>query len=790
MKAVAAVLAVAGGTWGTLAALPAVRPPDERIAEALALLDRHPPPPFPATGEPADGLTARVARTEAARLALPLLGPEDAAGATSPPDPDFPGAAAYVLGLEVFGRSANRPADWTAAGAHLLRAERDGVPADRRRRLAAAAGLSLARAGRPDLALPRLTAALDKPRGPADPPDRPLLETLVDAALAENRPAPLADAADRVDAAVASTPPADAVWLHRARGAVAVARGDADTARDALARLAPNDAAAPSLAVRLALLAGDPVAAAAALPPAPRFPQPADAGLFHLRARVAEAAGRPAEAVGHYRTAAALAAGPDRLPARLAEARLLTAAGRLEEAAAALAAAAESAAADPPRFRPDLRAELRRAAAACANAGDAGLCGTICDLSEPSLGAAECRRLKAEAFDRVAADPGGAKKAGRAFAAWADVERDAAPRRTARLTAARRLRTGGEAAAALAELDELPAAGDPDPGGLGLLRAELLLDLGDAAAARAAAEELARTRPTDPAAPAARVLAGRAAAEAGDPAAADAAFAAVLGDPDLTPAAAEWRDALFSRARLSAAAALAAVPPSPVPPDEDGNAAAEGDAADIALSAATDALAECLARYPADDRAAAARLTRGRCLLARSQRLDGSPPPPDPLSARRRGERIGEALAAALADFRTVAEDLRTAGAETAPTAAGTARLRLARLWAAECLTRLYRSDAGAVAVAAAVDRDPLSVRSAAALLDLAAARRAAGDDGDAMRAVEQARLTAARLPDDAFAPRASALSRAEWDRLFLLARRSPADDAGPAADPDRNAAP
>ena len=199
---------------------------------------------------------------------------------------------------------------------------------------------------------------------------------------------------------------------------------------------------------------------------------------------------------------------------------------------------------------------------------------------------------------------------------------------------------------------------------------------------------------------------------------------------------------------------------------------------------------------PAGDRAAAARLTRGRCLLARSQRLDGSPPPPDPLSARRRGERIGAALTAALADFRAVAEDLRTAGAETAPTAAGAARLRLARLWAAECLTRLDRSDAGAVAVAAAVDRDPLSVRSAAALLDLAAVRRAAGGVGDAMRAVEQARLTAARLPDDAFSPRASALTRAEWDRLFLLARRTPADagpggtTGGPAADPDRNAAP
>ena len=314
MKAATAILAVAVGTWGTLAALPAVRPPGERIAEALALLDRHPPPPFPASGEAVDEPAARAARTDAARLALPLLGPEDAAEVMPPPDPNFPGAAAYVLGLEVFGRSANRPADWAAAGAHLLRAERDGVPADRRRRLAAAAGLSLARAGRPDLALPRLTAALDEPAGPADPPDRPLLETLVDAALAENRPAPLAAAAVRLNAAVGSTPPARAAWLHRARGAVAVGRGDEGAARDALARLAPNDAAAPSLAVRLALLAGDPVAANAALPPAPRFPQPADAGLFHLHARVAEAAGRSAEAVGHYRTAAALAAGPDRAP--------------------------------------------------------------------------------------------------------------------------------------------------------------------------------------------------------------------------------------------------------------------------------------------------------------------------------------------------------------------------------------------------------------------------------------------------------------------------------------------
>ncbi len=380
-------------------------------------------------------------------------------------------------------------------------------------------------------------------------------------------------------------------------------------------------------------------------------------------------------------------------------------------------------------------------------------CVALCDAVEPSLGAPLSRRLKAHVLGAAATDEAfRAVAAGRAYAAWAAVEPDRERRRDARLAAADHLRRGGDPAAALAQLDQLPLTGDPDPGGLRRERAELLLDLGDAVAARTAAEALVQDRPSDPAAPGARVLIGRAALEAGDPDAAAAAWTAVLTDSELTPAAAEWRTCLLARAELAANRALAQVPAVAAP------GAAEGDAADVALVSAADLLGECLARYPEDVSAPAARLSRARCRLARRQRLDAAAPPADALNRQRRRERAGIDLTAALADFRSVEDDLRTGAADAALTDAEAMRLRLARLGAAECLTRLGRGEAGAVAVAAAVDRDPLSVRSAAALLDLAAARRAAGDDAGGRLAAEQGRLTVARLPDAALAGAGSPL--------------------------------
>ena len=790
MQIAVAAVAAAGGAGAWLFAVPEPRPPAERLTEALALLDENPPPLHPSDAPGA--AAARAARTRAAALALPLIAPAPAGDAAPqpPPLPDFPGAAAYVVGLETCDRAGDDPAAWAAAAAYLLRAEREGAPAARRRRLLAAAGLALNRAGRPSLALPRLRAALDGPAGTDGPPAVPLLVALADAAVTDGRPAALDGAADRLAAADAgSLPPPDAAALHRARGEVALARGDAEAAADALAAIGPHAAAAP-LAVRLALLGGDPAAARAALPPAPRFPGPADAEILFLHGRVAEAAGDRPAAITHYRAAAVLAeAGPAALAARLAEARLLTDAGRFEEAAGAFAAAVAAPAGAAGGSSGDLRAELRRACAAASERGAADRCAALCDAAEPVLGAAEARRLKAEALaDAVpAAAP---VRVARAFAAWAAVEPDLARRRAARLSAADGFRAAGDPAAALAQLASLPPASDPDPGGLRLKRAELLLDSGDAAAARAAAEALVRDLPADPAGPAARALIGRAALEAGDPAAADAAWAAVLTDPDLTPAAAEWRASLFSRADLAAGLALAAVPPLPDP------AAEEGDAADTALAAAADLLGECLARYPDDPAAGSVRLRRGRCRLARRQRLDAAAPAGDPLTARNRRERANTDLAAALADFRSAEDGLRANAEAAAPSPADAARLRLARLGAAECLSRLGRTEAGAVAIAAAVDRDPLSLRSAAALLDLAAARRAAGDAVGGTLAAEQARQTAARLPDAAFTPTASPLTRAQWDRLFLLARRAPpAADPGsdgdpPPAPPTRDAAP
>ncbi|MFH5803831.1 hypothetical protein [Alienimonas sp. DA493] len=775
------------------AALPTVRPPAERLTEALNTLDAHPPPLDPTDGEEAEDV---VARARAAALALPLIEPEAKGVTPGPPPilPHVPGAAAYVVGLEAFGRATESRGDYATAAAYLVRAQREGVPPPRRRTLLIAGGLSLLRAGRPAMAFERFAQALREEYGAQAAGAVPLWQGLVDSAVRDGRPDTLDEAAARLAAVKAPTDPDSHAALLRARGRLAIERNDPATASAALAGLQQLGARGGDLAVRLALLMDDMASARAALPPVPRFPLPDDLHTLYMHGRVEEASGDRLLALERYRAAAELAPrSADGLSARLAAARLLTAAGRFEEASEALALAVEHGADAAEGLAGDLRAELRQACeqavrTAAADPRAVDHCVSLCETVESAMGAPLARRLKAEVLDAAAeTDDGRALAAGEAFAAWAAVEPDRDRRRFARLAAVRHLRQAGRPDAALAELDRITMRGDRDPGGLRLERARLLLDLGRAAEARSAAESLVQDLPSDPAAPVARVLIGAAALEAGKPEDAIAAWTAVLTDTELTPAAAEWRESLFARAELTAGRALAAVPPIAAPD------AREGDAADAALSHAVNLLGECLARYPDEPAAVPARLARARCRLARWQRLDAAPVPVDALNLKRRKERAAAELTAALEDFRTVERRVRDGSADAAPTPAEVTRLRLARLGAAECLTRLGRIEAGGVAVAAAVDRDPLNPRSAAALLDLAAARRAAGDEVGGRLAAEQARLTIARLPDAALDADRSPLSRAEWNRLFLLARRASAEEAADAPVPDppaRNAAP
>ncbi|WP_165700860.1 hypothetical protein [Alienimonas californiensis] len=777
------------GAYAVSAALPTVRPPAERLAEALETMDAHPPPLDPTDGEEAEDLSAR---RRAAALALPLIRPEAKGVTPGPPPilPHVPGAAAYIVGLEAFGRAAESGGEYDSAAAYLVRAEREGVPPPRRRTLLIASGLSLLRAGRPTMAFDRFAQALREEYGAEAAGAVPLWQGLVDSAVRDGRPDTLEEAAARLAAVKAPANQDSAAALLRARGRLAVERNDPATASAALAGLQQLGARGGDLAVRLALLMDDMASARAALPPVPRFPLLGDLHALYMHGRVEEASGDRLLALARYRAAAELAPrSADGLSARLAEARLLTAAGRFEEASEALRLAVDAGADAQGGTAGDLRAELRQACeqavrTAAADPRGAEHCVALCETVESALGAPLARRLKAEVLDAAATNVAGAFAAGEAYAAWAAVEPDRDLRRFARLAAVRHLRRAGRPAAALAELDQIPMVSDPDPGGLRLERARLLMDLGRAADARTAAQSLVQDLPSDPAAPPARVLIGSAALEAGDPDGAIAAWTAVLSDTELTPAAAEWRESLFARADLTARRALAAAPPIAAPD------AREGDAADAGLSHAVDLLGECLARYPNEPAAVGARLERARCRLARWQRLDAAPLPTDSLNLKRRQERAAADLIAALADFRTVSGQLRGANADTAPAAADVVRLRLARLGAAECLTRLGRTEAGGVAVAQEVDRDPLNPRSVAALLDLAAARRAVGDEVGGRLAVEQARLTIARLPDSDLAAGRSPLSRAEWNRLFLLARRAADEDAAALPPPPRQDAP
>ncbi|MEM9702632.1 MAG: hypothetical protein AAF907_09330, partial [Planctomycetota bacterium] len=404
MAAAAKLLLVAatigGAGYGVHVARPVPRPATVRLNEALALLDAHPPPLDRSVVEVAeDGMERR----RAAALAASILD-EEAKGVRPGPEPTLPtvpGAAAYVIGMETFGRANERRADYLTVASYLSRAEREGVPPPRRRRMLAANGLSLLRSGRPTLAYRRLFEATGSAFGdggfsPAD--EATLWVALVDAALADGRATTLAEAAKRLNALHMPSDPPSAAALFRTRGRLAVHRDDEPTARTALAGLQRVGGRDRALSARLAMLAEDLPAARAALPPVPRFPLPADLPYLLLHGRIEEESGDPQLALSRYRAAATLLPGSlEALSARLAEGRILAQLGRYEEAVAALAAAvadappAEASGGDGGTIADRLREELRQTclAAVQSAANDPGSvdhCVALCETVEPVLG--------------------------------------------------------------------------------------------------------------------------------------------------------------------------------------------------------------------------------------------------------------------------------------------------------------------------------------------------------------------------------------------------------------------
>ena len=762
--AFAAALLAAGGGWWLLRTpgRPAASPADT-LAVAVADADSDDP----------------ARRRAAALAALGLIRGEHR-------DADFPGGPEYVVGLDAFHRAAETAAAggdaaplWRAADRYLTEAKRRGVGPARRTRVRYALGVTLAERGRFRDALAPLRSALGNADGGGTGAAFPeLLPVLAEAALAAGEPLDREDARRRIDAVaeLPAGPLGDRIAL--ARGRLLLADGRPDDAVAAVGGLPRDDPAAARLRAEGGLAAGRPDEAAAAIA---ALPDDGDPAATLLRARVSEARGNADAALRTYRRAAARG---DPV-ATLSVGRLLAAAGRLEEATAAIGGGLRSHAASGRDPTPEVAAATRAALDAVGRA-DADLCADLCAVAAPVIGATDAARLRLAVLSRRLERDGtgsilnpGTERARRlreaadAAAAYAETLTDPADRRSARLSAARLFRDAGAARDALRELD-LVLAEPPDretPAAL-LLRGNLHLDGGDAAAAEADADRILADFAADPAVPAAAVLGGRCRLERDDPAGAEAAWRAVLADPRLAPAAAEWRDALFHLAVLLHDRVVAA--------GDAGTAARRAAGA----AAAADRLGEFLLREPSGARASEARFRRA---VMRATRAAAVGERPAGESLRNRNARIARRDAlfdGAVDDYRVTRDELVAAGERHPLDPPDAARLAACDRGIAACLRVLDRPGAAAVAAGEAINRDPISVPALVNYLDLAELARARGDADAARTVLEQARLTLARLGEEDLDGGGSALSRAGWAKVLSAAADPPADSPGTSSPP------
>ena len=315
-------------------------------------------------------------------------------------DPDFRGAAEYVVGLDAFHRAAEAAAAgedaaplWRAADRYLTESKRQGVDPPHRTRVRYALGVTLAERGRFRDALAPLRSVLDDGAGPDGGAAFPeLLPVLAEAALSTGRPLDREDALLRLAAAPPGMDDELAGRVALARGRLLVAGGRHGEAVAAVATLPADDPAAVRLRAAAALADGRPRDAAAllaALPERRTIADGSDESAPLLRARVAEAAGDADAALVLYRRAA----GGGGMVPTLAVGRLLAARGRLEEAVAAIGGVLETHAASGRDATPELAAATLAALEALGDA-DPVRCAELCTAAAPAVGETAAARLR------------------------------------------------------------------------------------------------------------------------------------------------------------------------------------------------------------------------------------------------------------------------------------------------------------------------------------------------------------------------------------------------------------
>lgn len=791
------LVALTGGTWFLLR--PSEQAFDSQLREALAKLDR---PDDPDAWESARRAAERV-REAGFR------------------DPDFPGAAEYVLGIVASRAPADEGVAVRASAVEFLReAERQGLDEDRRDEWSFALGTALFATGFHEAARPLLEDAWWKFESG---------KVASGLALAEIQLArPEIGATITADQVVAELGrrkdlnAGDRRRLRVIRTRTALHEGDAKEAAAALAELESGDGPGGDvglLRAEIFVAEGRLDEAKARLleltgPEAAEADPERIAAALHLLGRCEERRGDPGAAERAFERAADLAPeSADGVRGALMAARLLQQAGRDEEAFALFRRAAESEAAGEPAPVPveEVRQAIRAGWDAWASRGAFDRAVALAATAEPVLGHVESARLRAQGHERAAAESeaGGAavpgveagdgserrerwRQSGAAYRDLAAAVTDSKEIGEALWTSAEHFGRGrafDEAEAVLTDLLDLR---------LPRLEAAVLarrgrvrLDLNRPEQAAEDFRAILDRHPTDPEAFEARYELGRCHLERGDSAAAEAAWRELLSLQELTPDAAEWRLALFALAELlhrRGAAGLARVErgsadggrggaePTAVP----GEPAAAEAAAVAALDEAVARFDEYVRRAGETERGVEARVLRADAMRRRAEVSRGRAAAAETESLRevhlREADRL---LAGAIAELRAVQATLGPFDDAGRLSRLERELLKATAFDIGQAHAAAGRHQEAVTAYGAAVNRYPEDARVLPAYLRMAECYRALGRADDARAAVEQARIVLGQMAPTALDGE-SVLGRDEWEKW--LGRAKSVDTPVPAA--------
>ena len=757
--------------------------PATQLEIALAKLD-----------EPDDPLAWETAR----RLALQLK-------AEDFHDPEFPGAADYILGV-VASRSDESDPDRmrrVALAIKLLRdAERQGLVAARRPEWCFALGTSLFSAGQVEQAQPLLEEAwISFPEGMAASGLALAQIELAEPASGSIKFAPAI--LERLDALPALSAEVQR-QLIAARARLALRQNRLEDAEAELNRLRDGDREVDVVLMKAELLLAQgrlDEARRWLLPVA--FPETGEYSSEEVAAaafRLGDCDERRGDAIAAARAfqkaASAEPESRDGTAGALAAARLFQQAGRDEESLSLFRQAIESQSAQESplvaqeRFRNAIRA-------ACEHWIDRDAFEpaiTLAALAEPVLGvveslewqargcekhaenietlwrnAYESRRaeLQQERLDRW-------QKSGAAYRRLAARVTDSGRVSEALWTAADQFRRGHAFQDAYEALTELLEMRFPKiEAAAHVRRGQALLDLGRPKEAAEDFQIVLDDFPTDPESFEARLLLGRCALDEGDSERAERSWRELLASRELTPDAVEWRAALFCLAELLYRRGVAALA------DANTNTSAGPAWAADAVLPLDEAIArfdEFLRRAPNAEQAIEARVLRADAMRRRADLALRRAAVAETENLRQADEQEAQRLLIESID------ELRKAQVALAPLAdddqlppLGVQLLKTTFFDLGHSYAALRRDREAVIAYGGAVNRYPDDPRVVTAYLRMAECHRRMNRPDDARAAIEQARLALEQIPLDALAKGPSALTHDEWQSWLTRLRDRPA---------------